>query len=65
MKLLWCDVCIGKLSTHDAADNVKDDSSDNNNKWRTIHDYIGFLAFMPNEPKTPFIHILQNIEAIN
>ena len=27
------------------------DDDDGNNIRRTIHDYIGPLAFMPNEPK--------------
>ena len=50
-------ICV--LSTHDANDNDADDANDadddsNNDddtQW-TIHDYIGSLASMPNEPKT-------------
>ena len=30
--------------------------NDDDNTRRTVHDFIDSLAFMPNEPKSPFQH---------
>ena len=47
-KALWSDVYKQELSTHDK----NPDAADNDDTRRTIRDYIGSLAFLPNEPKT-------------
>ena len=39
------------VHTHDDA-NTADDTGNNDKVPRTIHDYLGFLAFVSNEPKS-------------
>ena len=51
----WSNLWLGGLSTDDT--NTNDDQA-GWNTWNTIHDYIGSLAVMPNEPKsTPTVVI--------
>ena len=38
-----CDQTSGEEESTD------DNTNDNDNTWQTIHDFIGSLAFMPNE----------------
>ena len=55
MKFLWLDVCLGELSTQVVADTDVDadtNEDDNDDIRRTVHDYIGSQAFMPNKPKS-------------
>ena len=50
MKFLISNLCSGGLFTDDNDNN--NTTNDNNKRW-TIHDYIGYLEFMINEPKIP------------
>ena len=60
MKYLWVMLSLGQLYTENTNhndDNDDDDDADNdtsdidNNTWQANHDYIGWLAFMPNGQK--------------
>ena len=50
MKFICSNLCLGGLSTDDTNDDVSKDD-DNDKTQRTIHYYIGYLAFVPNELK--------------
>ena len=47
MKILWSNLWLGELSTDDDAND-----NDNDVTWRTLYDYTGSLAFLPNEAET-------------
>ena len=49
MKFLWSNLWTGGLSTDDNNDDNND--ANDNTRW-TIHDCIGSLAWLPNEPIT-------------
>ena len=49
MKFLWSNLWTGGLSTDD---NNDDDNDAHDDTRRTIHDCIGSLAWLPNEPIT-------------
>ena len=47
IKSLWSNLWLGTLSTN----NDKNVNNADDDRWGTIRDYIGSLAFIPNEPK--------------
>ena len=56
MEVLWSDVCLGNLSTHDtptnADDAINEDTEDNGNTRQTIHNYIANAKWV-EKPVTP------------
>ena len=50
MKFLWSNLWMGGLSTDDDNDDNNNNNDANDDTWWTIHDCIGSLAWLPNEP---------------